>query len=38
MSTNDNNNQEGKPWGLIVISVFFLLALIGPILWQVLSK
>lgn len=36
MLQNDNGNS-GKPWGLIVLIAFFVLALIGPILWQALK-
>ncbi len=35
--SQSHDDQTGKPWGLIIIVVFFVLALIGPIVWQSLG-
>lgn len=38
MSEQKNEEQGGKPWGLILITAFFVLSLLGPVLLQLVQK
>lgn len=30
--------KPGKPWGLILISLFFILSLVGPVIFEMIKK
>lgn len=36
MSQNESDESK-RPWGLIILILFFVFALIGPIVWQALG-
>jgi len=38
MSQNKDGDEQGKSWGLIVLIIFFILALLGPIISQIFFK
>lgn len=38
MSTPNDNERKETPWGLILMVAFFVLSLVGPVIFKFFSK